>query len=63
MLILFMQFSRCPIHKKLVDTSLLTEQEKVWLNKSHEETFEKVSPLLKNDHRAFEWLKRECSPL
>ncbi|KAF8970449.1 Creatinase/aminopeptidase [Flammula alnicola] len=59
----FENVTLCPIHKKLVDTSLLTEQEKSWLNSYHAETFEKVSPLLKNDPRALEWLTRECSPL
>ncbi|KIM42178.1 hypothetical protein M413DRAFT_26983 [Hebeloma cylindrosporum] len=59
----FEHVTMCPIHKKLIDTSLITEQEKTWLNKYHEETFEKVSPLLKNDPRALEWLERECSPL
>ncbi|KDQ60006.1 hypothetical protein JAAARDRAFT_711428 [Jaapia argillacea MUCL 33604] len=53
----------CPIHKKLIDTELLTAQEKTWLNNYHAETWEKVSPLLQNDTRALEWLKRECAPL
>ncbi|TFK61424.1 putative Xaa-Pro aminopeptidase P, partial [Pluteus cervinus] len=52
-----------PVHKKLIDTSLLTGQEKQWINDYHAETWEKVSPLLKNDPRALEWLKRETSPL
>ena len=54
---------RCPIQTKLVDVTLLSEAEKVWLNKYHVETLEKVSPLLVNDPRALEWLKRECAPL
>ncbi|EPQ53720.1 Creatinase/aminopeptidase [Gloeophyllum trabeum ATCC 11539] len=53
----------CPIQKKLVDLDVLTPQERDWLNRYHEETWEKVSPLLQNDKRALEWLKRECSPL
>ncbi|KAJ2913800.1 hypothetical protein MD484_g6609, partial [Candolleomyces efflorescens] len=53
----------CPIQTKLVDVSLLTEQEKSWLNEYHQETWEKVSPLLKNDLRALGWLKRECEPI
>ena len=61
-LILFTNF-RCPIHKKLVDVTLLSEAEKVWLNKYHVKTWEKVSPLLVSDPRALEWLKRECAPL
>ena len=54
---------RCPIHKKLVDTDLLTAQEKTWLNAYHVEILDKISPLLHNDNRALEWLKRECTPI
>ena len=43
--------------------TLISEAEKIWLNKYHAETWEKVSPLLKNDLRALEWLRRECAPL
>ena len=43
--------------------TLLSEAEKVWLNKYHVETWEKVSPLLINEPMALEWLKRECAPL
>ena len=56
-------FHRCPIQTKLVDLALLSEAEKLWLNKYHAETLEKVSPYLKHDLRALEWLKRECAPL
>ncbi|KIK04842.1 hypothetical protein K443DRAFT_675621 [Laccaria amethystina LaAM-08-1] len=59
----FENVTMCPIHKNLVDVSLLNEQEKKWLDDYHAETWEKVSPLLKDDTRALEWLKRECSPL
>ena len=55
--------NKCPIHKKLVDTDLLTVDERRWLDVYHAEILEKLSPLLQNDHRALEWLKRECSPL
>jgi Xaa-Pro aminopeptidase len=54
---------RCPIDKKLVDRSLITAEEKTWLNDYHAEVWQKVSPLLQNDQRALDWLKRECSPL
>ncbi|KAF9003307.1 Creatinase/aminopeptidase [Cyathus striatus] len=53
----------CPIHKKLVDVKLLSGEERKWLDQYHAETWEKVSPLLKDDPRALEWLKRETSPL
>ncbi|KAI0075951.1 Creatinase/aminopeptidase [Panus rudis PR-1116 ss-1] len=62
----FLKFERvtmCPIHKNLVDASLLSAAEREWLDAYHAEVFEKVSPLLKNDARALAWLKRETSPL
>ncbi|RDB30249.1 putative Xaa-Pro aminopeptidase P [Hypsizygus marmoreus] len=59
----FEHVTLCPIQKKLVDTSLLTQQERTWLNEYHTETWTKVSPLLQNDQRALKWLERECSPL
>ena len=55
--------NRCPIHKNLVDVNLLNAEEKKWLNEYHAETWEKVSPLLRNDERALKWLERECAPL
>jgi len=59
----FENVTMCPIQTKLVDVTLLSEAEKVWLNDYHVKTWEKVSPLLANDPRALEWLKRECAPL
>ncbi|KAF8632157.1 hypothetical protein AX17_004898 [Amanita inopinata Kibby_2008] len=59
----FEHVTMCPIHKKLVEAALLTAEEKKWLNNYHAEIWEKVSPLLQNDQRALEWLRRECSPL
>ncbi|CAA7270265.1 unnamed protein product [Cyclocybe aegerita] len=59
----FEHVTLCPIHKKLVDANLLSEAERRWLDDYHKETWEKVSPLLKNDERALKWLERECSPL
>jgi Xaa-Pro aminopeptidase len=59
----FDNVTMCPIHKKLIQTDLLTKEERAWLNAYHSETLEKVSPLLANHPRALEWLKRECSSL
>uniref|UniRef100_A0A0W0EZT0 Creatinase aminopeptidase n=1 Tax=Moniliophthora roreri TaxID=221103 RepID=A0A0W0EZT0_MONRR len=53
----------CPIQTKLVDTQLLNEEEIQWLNDYHKEVWTKVSPFLKNDEQAFEWLERECRPI
>ncbi|KAG2058192.1 Creatinase/aminopeptidase [Suillus hirtellus] len=59
----FEHVTMCPIQTKLIDFSILTAQEKEWLNSYHAETLEKVGPLLRNDLRALEWLGRECSPV
>ena len=49
--------------KNLIDTALLSTSERAWLDAYHAEVVEKVSPYLKNDPRALEWLQRQCSPL
>lgn len=59
----FEHVTMCPIQTKLIDFSVLTAQEKEWLNLYHAETLEKVGPLLRNDLRALQWLERECSPV
>ncbi|KAH7910665.1 peptidase M24, structural domain-containing protein [Hygrophoropsis aurantiaca] len=59
----FEHVTMCPIHTKLIDFSILSAEEKDWLNAYHAETLEKVSPLLVNDPRALAWLKKECSPV
>jgi len=59
----FEHVTMCPIQTKLIDFSILTTQEKEWLNSYHAETLKKVGPLLRNDPRALEWLERECSPV
>ncbi|KAG5651634.1 hypothetical protein H0H81_007977 [Sphagnurus paluster] len=59
----FEHVTLCPIQKNLVDTELLTKGERKWLNDYHAETWAKVSPLLANDERALNWLKRQCAPL
>lgn len=60
---LMLTHNKCPMHKNLIDVSLLEASEKAWVNSYHQEVFEKVSPLLVYDTRALEWLKRETSPL
>ncbi len=52
-----------PIQTKMVEVSLLSPEEKNWLNQYHAECREKVSPLLSNDRRALEWLLRETQPI
>ena len=47
-----------PIDQKLIDTSLLSKDEKDWLNDYHQTVFEKLSPHLKPAE--IRWLKRQC---
>ncbi|KAF5351112.1 hypothetical protein D9756_008273 [Leucocoprinus leucothites] len=59
----FEHVTMSPIHKKLIDLGLLNDEEKAWVDNYHAEVWEKVSPLLRNDKRALDWLKRETTPL
>ncbi|KAI0044325.1 Creatinase/aminopeptidase [Auriscalpium vulgare] len=59
----FEHVTMSPMHKKLIDTSLLSVQEREWLDAYHAEVWQKVSPLLQTDSRALAWLERECAPL
>ena len=55
----FMQFETltlCPIDLEAIDASLLTSEEKVWLNKYHKTVFEKLSPYLQGEE--LEYLKQ-----
>lgn len=44
-----------PIDKNLIDVSLLTREEKDWLNHYHEEVFKKLSPLV--EEPVLSWIK------
>ncbi|KAJ7676480.1 putative Xaa-Pro aminopeptidase P [Mycena rosella] len=59
----FEHVTMCPIQTKLIDKSIFTAEEVRWLNEYHAEILGKVSGLLKNDERALEWLKKECSAI
>ena len=45
----------CPIDTEAIELSLLTEEEKTWLNNYHAKTHEKLSPFL--DEEENDWLK------
>ncbi|KAH7122811.1 putative Xaa-Pro aminopeptidase P [Dendryphion nanum] len=51
-----------PHCRKLIDLSLLTEDEKKFINEYHKEVFEKTSSYFENDSLTLEWLKRETAP-
>jgi len=52
----FETITMCPIDKRAVDVSLLTEDEKNWLNRYHEEVYKKLSSMLDDDVKV--WLKK-----
>ena len=52
----FQNLTMCPIDTRAVDVSLLTENEKSWLNSYHREVYTKLSPMLDDHVRA--WLKK-----
>ncbi|HKK43582.1 MAG TPA: aminopeptidase P family protein [Bacteroidales bacterium] len=53
--------SLCYIDKSLIDEKLLTQEEKDWLNKYHEDVFGKLSPLLTDDEK--KWLLNKTGDL
>lgn len=52
----FENVTMCPIDTRAVDVSLLTEEERGWLNTYHEEVYEKLSPML--DEEVKGWLRK-----
>jgi Xaa-Pro aminopeptidase len=48
--------------RNLIDVSLLSIDEREWVDAYHKEIRE-VSPLLEGDAMARAWLERECAPL
>ncbi|KAG5437159.1 hypothetical protein PCANB_001135 [Pneumocystis canis] len=59
----FEYLTMCPIGLNLIDIALLDTSEKQWLNNFHAIVLEKISPFLKNDIRAYQWLKKETQPI
>ncbi|HWR61272.1 MAG TPA: aminopeptidase P family protein [Clostridia bacterium] len=53
----FDTISYCPIDLDGIDASMLTQQEKDWLNNYHREVYEKLAPCLDEEEKA--WLKHE----
>ncbi len=50
-----------PIDLNLVNANMLAEAERHWLNAYHEACFEKISPYLKEEEKA--WLREKCGKL
>ncbi|KAJ3300513.1 hypothetical protein HK104_011019 [Borealophlyctis nickersoniae] len=52
-----------PIQTKLIDTGLLTGEERDWINAYHKECLEKVGPLLEKGSLGLKWLEKETRPI
>ena len=50
-----------PFDRRLVDTTLLTREERAWIDAYHADTQRKIAPLL--DGAASDWLRAACAPL
>lgn len=61
----FETVTMCPIHTKLIDSSIMTDTEVNHLNAYHKKVLEIVGPQLEADGDTFtlEWLKRETQPI
>jgi len=62
----FLDFERLtlvPLQAKMIDLSLLTDQEKRWVDQYHEEVWAKVSPRLEGQTEPLEWLRKHTQPL
>ena len=60
----FLQFeplTLCPIDKRPIDVSMLTDEERQWLNDYHRMVYDRLSPHLSDDERL--WLQAATSPL
>ncbi len=51
-----------PIDRRLIDVSLLTPDERAYMDAYHAEVLEKVGPLLEGEP-VHDWLKAQCAPL
>ena len=60
----FLQFeplTLCPIDKRPINVSMMLEEEIAWLNDYHSMVYEKLSPFLNSDEKA--WLKVATEPI
>ena len=51
----------CPIDRRPIDLSMLTDDERQWVDDYHALVFERLSPLLDEADRG--WLQQACAPL
>lgn len=61
----FETVTMCPKQTKMIDLSLMTEEEIKYLNAYHQQVLDIVGPQLEKDGDTYtlDWLKRECAPI
>ena len=59
----FETVTMAPYCRALIDASILTPEERKWVDEYHADVRAKVEPLLGDDQRAKKWLIRETEPL
>lgn len=62
----FLEFetvTRVPFCRRLIDVSLLSPEEKDWINTYHKTIWDELSPSFNKNSWELTWLKRETSPL
>jgi Xaa-Pro aminopeptidase len=57
----FEHVTMVPMCRKLIDSSMLTADEKQWLNDYHKEVWAKTSGFFTDDERTTKWLQRETA--
>ena len=57
----FEQLTLAPLDRRLIDVTMLTPDERAYVDAYHARVLEKVGPLL--DGEVLEWLKAQCAPL
>jgi len=57
----FETLTLCPIDKRPIDKSLLTENEIKWLNKYHQNVYDKIAPFLNKEEKL--WLQKKTEAL
>lgn len=59
----FDQLTHVPIQASLIEPSLLTPAEVVWLDSYHQRVWERISPRLEPDSEGYAWLRAATRPL
>ncbi len=57
----FQTLTLCPIDKKMIISSLLNDNEVLWINNYHQKIFKTLKPYLKPT--VIKWLSKSCSPI